>query len=116
MPELTTGQALNKALSLILEQNPTAFIAGEDIGIYGGAFGVTDGLLAQFGEDRIKDTPISEDAIAVKVDGYHSSNKIPHVTIAIPKDGKPFHSNLITDWRPVDEEIILKGKVREIYS
>ena len=64
MPELTTGQALNKALSLILEQNPTAFIAGEDIGIYGGAFGVTDGLLAQFGEDRIKDTPISEDVIA----------------------------------------------------
>ncbi len=63
MLELTTGQALNKALSLILEQNPTAFIAGEDIGIYGGAFGVTDGLLAQFGEDRIKDTPISEDAI-----------------------------------------------------
>ena len=64
MHDLTTGQALNKALSLILEQNPTAFIAGEDIGIYGGAFGVTDGLLAQFGEDRIKDTPISEDAIA----------------------------------------------------
>ena len=42
MPELTTGQALNKALSLILEQNPAAFSAGEDIGIYGGAFGVTD--------------------------------------------------------------------------
>ena len=64
MPELTTGQALNKALSLILEQNTTAFIAGEDIGIYGGAFGVTDGLLAQFGEERIKDTPIAEDVIA----------------------------------------------------
>ena len=64
MPELTTGQALNKALSLILEQNPTAFIAGEDIGIYGGAFGVTDGLLAKFGEERIKDTPIAEDVIA----------------------------------------------------
>ena len=64
MPELTTGQALNKALSLILEENPTAFIAGEDIGIYGGAFGVTDGLLAQFGEERIKDTPIAEDVIA----------------------------------------------------
>ena len=64
MPELTTGQALNKALSLILEKNPTAFIAGEDIGIYGGAFGVTDGLLAQFGEERIKDTPIAEDVIA----------------------------------------------------
>lgn len=64
----------------------------------------------------VKEIGVSEDAIAVKVDGYHSSNKIPHVTIAIPKDGKPFHSNLITDWRPVDEEIIIKGKVREIYS
>ncbi len=64
----------------------------------------------------VKEIGVSEDAIAVKVDGYPSSNKIPHVTIAIPKDGKPFHSNLITDWRPVDEEIIIKGKVREIYS
>ena len=64
----------------------------------------------------VKEIGVSEDAIAVKVDGYPSSNKIPHVTIAIPKDGKPFNSNLITDWRPVDEEIIIKGKVREIYS
>ena len=64
----------------------------------------------------VKEIGVSEDAIAVKVDGYPSTNKIPHVTIAIPKDGKPFHSNLITDWRPVDEEIIIKGKVREIYS
>lgn len=64
----------------------------------------------------VKEIGVSEDAIAVKVDGYPTSNKIPHVTIAIPKDGKPFHSNLITDWRPVDEEIIIKGKVREIYS
>ena len=64
----------------------------------------------------VKEIGVSEDAIAVKVDGYHSSNKIPHVTIAIPKDGKPYNSNLITDWKPVDEEIIIKGKVREIYS
>ena len=46
MPELTAGQSINKALSLILEKNQTAFLAGEDIGIYGGAFGVTEGLLA----------------------------------------------------------------------
>ncbi len=45
MPELTAGQSINKALSLILEKNQTAFLAGEDIGIYGGAFGVTEGLL-----------------------------------------------------------------------
>ncbi len=64
----------------------------------------------------VKEIGVSEDAIAVKVDGYHSNNKIPHITIAIPKDGKPYNSNLITDWKPVDEEIIVKGKVREIYS
>jgi len=64
----------------------------------------------------VKEIGVSEDAIAVKVDGYPSNNKIPHVTIAIPKDGKPYNSNLITDWKPVDEEIIIKGKVKEIYS
>ena len=64
MPELTAGQSINKALSLILEKNQTAFLAGEDIGIYGGAFGVTEGLLEEFGSERIKDTPISEDVIA----------------------------------------------------
>jgi len=45
MPELTTGQAINKALSLILENNPTSFIACEYIGVYVGAFGVTYCLL-----------------------------------------------------------------------
>ena len=64
MPELTAGQSINKALSLILEKNQTAFLAGEDIGIYGGAFGVTEGLLEEFGSKRIKDTPNSEDVIA----------------------------------------------------
>jgi pyruvate/2-oxoglutarate/acetoin dehydrogenase E1 component len=56
MPEMTTGQAIKEALSLCLDANNTTFIAGEDIGVYGGAFGVTDGLLAKYGEDRIKDT------------------------------------------------------------
>ena len=64
MPEMTTGQAIKSAISLCLDNYEEAFLAGEDIGIYGGAFGVTDGLLEKYGEDRIKDTPISEDAIA----------------------------------------------------
>ena len=64
MPEMTTGQAIKEALSVCLDTNKMTFIAGEDIGVYGGAFGVTDGLLAKYGEERIKDTPISEDVIA----------------------------------------------------
>ncbi len=64
----------------------------------------------------VKEIGISDDAIAVKVEGYHSNNKIPHITIAIPKDGKPFNSNLITDWKSIEDEIIVHGKVTEIFS
>src|SRR5690625_2216580 len=40
--------------------NPQVFLLGEDIGVYGGAFGVTRGLLEKFGPERVRDTPISE--------------------------------------------------------
>jgi pyruvate/2-oxoglutarate/acetoin dehydrogenase E1 component len=79
MPELTSGQSINRALELILDQYDNAFIAGEDIGIYGGAFGVTDGLLAKFGEERIKDTPIAEDVIAGLAVGASMTNSLPIV-------------------------------------
>ena len=45
-----------------------------------------------------------------------SGKRLVKKKIKLIKDGKPYHSNFITDWRPVDEEIIVKGKVREIYS
>ncbi len=60
---MTYAQALNAAMRVALTSEPTTFLAGEDIAVYGGAFGVTDGLLADFGAERIRDTPISEDAI-----------------------------------------------------
>jgi pyruvate/2-oxoglutarate/acetoin dehydrogenase E1 component len=65
MPETTTyAKAVAAALRLLLTEDEHVFLAGEDIGVYGGAFGVTDGLMAEFGEERIRDTPISEDVIA----------------------------------------------------
>ncbi len=79
MPELTTGQAIREALSLCLDTNKRTFIAGEDIGVYGGAFGVTDGLLEKYGEDRIKDTPISEDVIAGLAVGAAITGSMPIV-------------------------------------
>lgn len=63
---------------------------------------------------KLKSVGMSDDAIAVQVEGYPSKNKIPHITIAIPQDGKPYNSNLITDWRVIDEDLILYGKVTEI--
>jgi len=79
MPELTAGQSINKALELILKTYENSFIAGEDIGVYGGAFGVTDGLLQKFGEERIKDTPIAEDVIAGLAVGASMTNSLPIV-------------------------------------
>ncbi|MDQ6894782.1 MAG: alpha-ketoacid dehydrogenase subunit beta [Acidobacteriota bacterium] len=46
-----------------MERDERVFVLGEDIGVYGGAFKVTDGLLARFGEERVMDTPLSEAAI-----------------------------------------------------
>ena len=64
MKELTLSQALNEALAEELERDPRVFLVGEDIGLHGGAFGVTKGLFQRFGPTRVRNTPISEAAIA----------------------------------------------------
>jgi len=60
MRELTYTQALREALSEEMERDPNIILMGEDIAAYGGVFRVTEGLLAKFGPDRVRDTPISE--------------------------------------------------------
>lgn len=62
MATLTYRQALNEALSEELERDNTVFLIGEEVGEYGGAFKVSQGLLKKFGPERIIDTPISEAA------------------------------------------------------
>jgi 2-oxoisovalerate dehydrogenase E1 component beta subunit len=57
---VTMLEAIREALWEELERDPTTFMMGEDIGVYGGAFKVTDGFTKHFGKDRIIDTPISE--------------------------------------------------------
>lgn len=56
-------EAIRQAIREEMQADPDVFVMGEDIGAYGGAFKITEGLLAEFGEDRIIDTPISEAAI-----------------------------------------------------
>jgi pyruvate/2-oxoglutarate/acetoin dehydrogenase E1 component len=60
MRELTYSQALREALTEEMERDPNIILMGEDIAAYGGVFRVTEGLLAKFGPDRVRDTPISE--------------------------------------------------------
>ena len=65
MAEATTiGQALRQALIEEMERDERVVLLGEDIAVFGGAYRVTEGLLDIFGEDRVRDTPISEIAIA----------------------------------------------------
>jgi 2-oxoisovalerate dehydrogenase E1 component len=58
--ELTVAEALNEALRGEMDRDARVFVMGEDVGLIGGIFGVTRGLRERFGEDRVRDTPISE--------------------------------------------------------
>ncbi|MGH8013672.1 MAG: alpha-ketoacid dehydrogenase subunit beta [Candidatus Binataceae bacterium] len=60
MAQISYREALNQALREELDRDERVFIMGEEVGYFGGAFKVTDGLLAIFGERRVRDTPISE--------------------------------------------------------
>lgn len=64
MREITYLEAVREALSEQMRENPDVFLMGEDIGVYGGAFGVTRGMIEEFGPERIRNTPISEAAIS----------------------------------------------------
>jgi len=57
-PELQLWQALNIALDQAMAQDEAVFVLGEDVGLYGGSYRVTQGLYAKYGEWRVRDTPI----------------------------------------------------------
>ena len=57
---VTYREAIREALRDALARDPRVFLMGEDVGKYGGAYAVSKGLLAEFGPERIRDTPLSE--------------------------------------------------------
>jgi pyruvate/2-oxoglutarate/acetoin dehydrogenase E1 component len=63
MPEITFVESLRMTLKEEMQRDPSLMLIGEDIGRYGGIFGVTKGLLEEFGPHRVRSTPISESAI-----------------------------------------------------
>jgi pyruvate/2-oxoglutarate/acetoin dehydrogenase E1 component len=63
MREITYAEAIREALRQAMTRDQSVFLIGEDVGRYGGAFGVSYGLMDEFGEDRVRDTPISEAGI-----------------------------------------------------
>ena len=61
--QTTYLEAIRQAMAEEMRRDPSVFVMGEDVGVYGGAFGVTAGLIDEFGEHRVIDTPISESLI-----------------------------------------------------
>jgi pyruvate dehydrogenase E1 component beta subunit len=76
---LTYAEALNEALREEMRRDPTIFVMGEDVAIWGGGgvFGVTKGLVEEFGPERIRDTPISEEIIAAAAVGAAATGTRP---------------------------------------
>jgi pyruvate/2-oxoglutarate/acetoin dehydrogenase E1 component len=79
MPQLTYLEAIRQGIWEEMERDSSVFLLGEDIGAYGGAFKVTAGMMEQFGEDRVIDTPISESAIVGAAVGAALMGKRPVV-------------------------------------
>jgi pyruvate dehydrogenase E1 component beta subunit len=79
--KLPMYMAISEAIAQELERDPSVFVMGEDIGAYGGIFGATTGLLAKFGPDRVKDTPISESAFIGGALGAASKGMRPIVEL-----------------------------------
>ena len=82
MPQLTYLEAIRQGIWEEMERDPTVFCLGEDIGIYGGAFKVTDGFIDRFGPERVIDTPIAESAIVgaafgASLTGHASGRGVP---------------------------------------
>jgi len=58
--EITYREAVREAMVFAMREDESVFLMGEDVGVYGGAFGVSRGMVEEFGEERVVDTPISE--------------------------------------------------------
>ena len=63
MTVITVREALKQAMREEMQRDERVFLMGEDIAAYGGSFAVTKGLVEEFGEERVRDTPISEGVI-----------------------------------------------------
>ena len=106
MRNITFTQILRETLAAELRRDPSVFLMGEDIGVYGGAFGVTRGLLDEFGPARVRDTPISEQALTGIAIGAAVAGQRPVIEIMF--------MDFIT--LAVDQLVNMAAKLHPIYG
>ena len=106
MKTATYTQMLRDTLADAMRRDPRIFLLGEDIGAYGGAFGVTRGLLREFGAERVRDTPISEQALVGVAIG------------AAAAGGRPVAEIMFMDFitLAVDQLVNQAAKLRYVYG
>lgn len=77
MSKMTFMAAIREAMNIRMRENPNVVLFGEDVGAFGGCFGVSKGMFEEFGPDRVRDTPISEGAIVGTAVGAAASGLRP---------------------------------------
>jgi len=103
---ITFTQIIRETLAAEMRRDPSVFLMGEDIGVYGGAFGVTRGLIEEFGAPRVRDTPISEQALTGIAIGAAVAGLRPVIEIMF--------MDFIT--LAVDQLVNMAAKLRPIYG
>lgn len=84
MAKMNMLQAINSALDIVMQEDPTAAIFGEDVGVFGGVFRATSNLQEKFGKSRVFNTPLTEQGILGFANGYaaHGSTAIAEIQFA----------------------------------
>ena len=94
--KLTMAQALNRALRDSLAEDPSVLVLGEDVGPLGGVFRITDGLTAEFGEDRCFDTPLAESGIVGMAVGLAMNGMRPVVEMQFDAFAYPAFEQIVS--------------------
>ena len=72
MKTMSVMEAIREAMSIRMREDPNVLLFGEDVGKFGGCFGVSAGMFDEFGPERVRDTPISEGAIINRIGGHRT--------------------------------------------
>jgi len=97
MPQLTMVQAINDALKVSMREDDRIIVLGEDVGKVGGVFRVTAGLQDEFGEDRVIDTPLSENGIVGTAIGLALNGLLPIAEIQFSDFIFPAYDQIINE-------------------
>jgi 2-oxoisovalerate dehydrogenase E1 component beta subunit len=97
MAQMNMIQALNSAMDIMLERDPSVVILGEDVGYFGGVFRVTEGLQRKHGEHRVFDTPISEGGIVAASIGMAVNGLRPVAEIQFADYVYPAYDQIVSE-------------------